>query len=143
MAWMAIESTYHTAVRNKTAEVKAAVAIGGALKSLLDDGVPAQLIFLDGLVDADNVLPDDTAGTDVEMTDFGVAHQTLRKTDGERGGFELGVAGGALVELVHDGGLGIGDGIAVLGALLGGNAPTVNDDYCERSKNMISQASST
>ncbi len=100
----------------------------GRLQNALDDLVAGELVLLDGLVDADDVLPDDTAGTNVEMADFGVAHQTLGEADSQRRGIEFGEAGGALREAVHDGGLGGGDGVAILGRLLRGDAPAVNHD---------------
>lgn len=120
--------TYNTAVRDQTAEVETAVAALRPLKGSLDDVVLAKLALLDSLIDTDNILPDDTAGANVEMSDFGVAHETLGKTDGKGGSIELGETGGALGELVHHRGLGGGDGITVLGGLLGGDTPTVNHD---------------
>lgn len=51
----------------KTEEVKAAVGGLGVLAALDDDLVLVELTLLDGDVDFHDVLPDDTAGTDVEM----------------------------------------------------------------------------
>lgn len=122
------DTTNHAAVRHQAAEVKTPVAVLRRLHDLLDNLVVAELALFDGLVDTDDVLPDDTAGANVQMTDFGVAHQALRKTDSQRGGFELGETGGALGEMVHDGGLGGGNGVAILGRLVRGDAPAVNHD---------------
>ena len=108
--------------------MEASVGVLGRLKHLLDLGLAGELALADGLVDADDVLPHHTPGTNVQVADFRVAHQALGQADGERRGFELGEAGGALGQLVHDGGLGGGDGIAVLGGLLRGDAPAVNHD---------------
>lgn len=108
--------------------MQAAVAASSALERLLDNLVVGQLPLLDGLVDADNVLPDDTSGSDVQMADLGVAHQALGQADGEGGGLELGEAIGVVGQAVHDRRLGIGDGVAILGALVRGNAPAINDD---------------
>lgn len=113
---------------NQAAEVKTAVAVLGRLHDLLNDLIVAELALLDGLINADNVLPDDTAGANVEMANLRVAHQALGETDGERGGLELGEAGGALGEGVHDGGAGGGDGVAILGRLGRRDAPAVNHD---------------
>lgn len=121
--------TYNTAVGDETAEVETAVAVLRPLKGGLDDLVLAELSLLDSLIDTDNVLPDDTAGANVEMANFGVAHETLGKTDGKGRSLKLTETGGALGQLVHHGGLGGGNGIAVLGGLLGGNTPTINHDY--------------
>jgi len=120
--------TYNTAVGDEAAQVQPAVAIGGALKRLLDDGVAVELAPLDGLVDADHVLPDDASGANVEVADLGVAHQALGQAYGEGRGLKLGVTVGVGVQGVHDGRLGVGDGIAILGALLRGDAPAINDD---------------
>lgn len=121
--------TYNTAVGDETAEMETAVAVLCPLKGILDDVVLAKLSLLDSLIDTDNVLPDDTAGANVEMADFGVAHETLGETNGERGSVELSETGGALGELIHHRRFGGGNGIAVLGGLFGGNTPTVNHDY--------------
>lgn len=120
--------TYHTTVRDETAQVQSAVAVFGSLQCLLDNRSLAELAILDGLVDAHNVLPHHTASADVQVADFRVAHQTLRQTDSEGGGLELSVTGGALGELVHDRGLCVGDGVSILGRVGGGDSPTVNDD---------------
>jgi hypothetical protein len=63
------------------------------------------------------------------VSNLRVTHETLGKSHRQRRGLKLSVALGVLVESVHDGGLGVGDGIAVLGAVDRGDAPTVNDDY--------------
>lgn len=113
---------------NQTAEVQSAVAVLGSLHGLLDDLVVGKLALLDGQVDADNILPDDTSSTNVQVSDLGVAHQTLGQTDSKGRSLELGITGGTLGEAVHNGGVGVGDGIAVLGGRLGGNSPAVNHD---------------
>ena len=117
---------------DQTAEVQTAIAVLGALHDLLDDLIAAELALLDGLVDPDNVLPDNATRADVEVSDLGVAHKALRQTDGQGRGLELGVASGALGELVHDRSVGSGDGIALLGRGLRGDTPAVNHD-CTRS----------
>lgn len=91
------------------------VSILGPLQDLADDLGLGELALLDGLVDADDILPDDAAGADVQVADFRVTHEALGQTDGKRGGFELGVAGVASREAVHDRGLRVGDGVAILG----------------------------
>lgn len=113
---------------DQTAEVQTPVAVLGRLHDLLDHIVADELVLLDRLVDANDVLPDDAAGANVEMADFRVAHQALGETDSQRGGIELGEARFALGEGVHDGGLGGGNGVAILGRLLRGDAPAVNHD---------------
>lgn len=122
--------TYDTAVRDKTAQVQSSVAVLGTLENTRDDLVLGKLALLDGLVDADDILPDDTASTNVQVADLRVAHEALGEANGERGSLELGVAGVGRRELVHDRGLCVGDGIAIFGRGLGGHTPTVNDD-CE------------
>jgi hypothetical protein len=108
--------------------VKTAIAAGCRLHDLLDHFVAGELVLLDGQVNAHDVLPDDAAGADVEVADLRVSHQALRETDGEGGSLELGVAGRALGEGVHDGGRSGGDGVAILGRVLGGDTPAVNHD---------------
>lgn len=108
--------------------MQASVAASGALKRLLDRLVGVELALLDGLVDADDVLPDDATGANVQVADLGVAHQALGQSDRQRRGLELGEARLALGELVHDGGLGGRNGVAILGALVGRDAPAINDN---------------
>ena len=115
-------------MRHEAAQVQTAGAVLGGLERVADDCVGSKLVLLDGLVDAHDVLPHNTAGANVEMADLGVAHEALGQADGERRGLELGEAGGALGERVHHGRLGGGDGVAVLGRRRGCNAPTINDD---------------
>lgn len=121
-------------MRNKTAKVQTTVTGSGILESLLDDGVLAKLVLLDGLVNANDILPYNTAGANVQVTDFRVSHESLRQANCQRRGVQLSVSSLALVQLVHDRGLGVGDGIAVLGALFAGHTPTVNDDYSNVTK---------
>jgi hypothetical protein len=115
-------------VRHQTAEVKTPVAALRRLQNLLDHVIAGELALLDGLVNAHDVLPDDAAGADVEMPNFGVAHEALGETNGQGGGIEFGEAGRALREGVHDGSVGSGNGVAILGRLLRGDAPAVNHD---------------
>lgn len=60
----------HTTVRNQAAEVKSAVGVLGCLKGLLDHIVAGKLALLDGLIDANNILPDDTASANVQVADL-------------------------------------------------------------------------
>lgn len=121
-----------TAVRDQTEQMQAAVALLCAGEALDDVVDLVELALLDGLVDAHNVLPDDTAGANVQVTDLAVAHEAFGETDGERRGLELSVALGDLAalfgELVHPGSVGIEDGVALVGRILAGDTPSVNAD---------------
>lgn len=100
---------------DQTAQVQPSVAALGSLESVLDGGVVGELAILDDFVDLDNILPDDTAGTDVQVTDFRVAHQAIGQANGVGGSLELNELGLVLGEGVHDGCLGGSDGVAILG----------------------------
>jgi hypothetical protein len=76
--------TYHTAVRDETAEVQTAVSSSSALEGLLDNIVLAKLAVLDGLVDSDNILPDNTSSTNVQVSNLRVTHETLGKANRQR-----------------------------------------------------------
>lgn len=121
-------ATYHTTVGDQTAKVQPAVAVLGALHGALDDVVLAEIALLDGLIDTNNILPDDTASTNVQVADLRVAHEALGKADSQGGSFELGEAGLALRELVHDRGLAGSDGVAILGGFSRRDTPAVNHD---------------
>lgn len=116
--------------------MESTVAGGGTLKGLLDDLVVVELVLLDGLINADDILPDNTASTNVEMADFRVTHQALGKTNGQRRSIQLGEAGLALGELVHDRSLSSSNGIAILGRFGRRDTPTVNDD-CTSAKQTL------
>lgn len=77
--------------------------------------------------DRSYILPDDTSSANVQVSDFAVAHQSLRQPNREGGGLELGVAGIVALEGVHVGGFGSRDGIT-FPAL--SDTPAINDD-CE------------
>ncbi|KAI6751744.1 hypothetical protein HG531_006440 [Fusarium graminearum] len=68
----------------ETAEVQSAVSSSSALEGLLDDIVLAKLAILDGLVNSDNVLPDNTTGTNVQMSNLRVTHEALGKAHRQR-----------------------------------------------------------
>jgi len=121
-----------TAVGDEPQQVQTSVALLGAVEGLDDVLDLVQFALLEGLVDADAVLPDDTAGADVQVADLTVAHEALGQADSERRGLEFGVALGRLRVGVregrHDGGLCGGDGIAVGRGVGAGDTPAVDDD---------------
>lgn len=114
---------------DEAAEMEASIAILGSLQGLVYHLILSEIALLDGLVDADDVLPNNTPGADVEMADFGIAHETVREADGKGGGLELGETGTTLGQLVHHRGVGGGNGVAILGGLFGRDTPAVNHDY--------------
>ena len=63
---------------------------------------------------------------EVEM--YRASVEAFGEADGQRRSVEFGKAGRALRELVHDGSLGGGNGVAILGRFLGGDTPAVNHD---------------
>ena len=73
---------YHAAVANQTEEVKTAVGLLCMEETLANVVDFIQFALANGLIDANDVLPDHSAGPDVQVTDFAVAHETLRETDG-------------------------------------------------------------
>ena len=109
--------TYHTTVTDKTEQVKTTIRLLCVLEALLDVLDLVQFLVLDGLVDADHVLPDDTTGANVQVTDFTVAHEAFGQADGEGGCLELGVAlsdlGALFRKLVHPWCFGVQDGITL------------------------------
>lgn len=124
--WMGI--TDNTTVRNKTSKMKTAGSVLGRLQCLLDDVVLGKLALFDCLINADDVLPDNAASANVEMADFGVAHEAFGEANSKGRSFELGETSRALGELVHHRGFSGSDGISIFGGLLGGDTPAVNHD---------------
>lgn len=90
-------------------------------------GVPCEVVRR-----GTNILPDDAAGANVQVAHFAVAHEAFGQAYGERRSLKLSEAlsrlGAFLCKLVHVRRLCGEDGIALLGRLVGGNAPPVNDD---------------
>lgn len=125
---LAVGATYDTAVGDETAEVESAIASSSALEGLFDDLIVVELALLDCLVDAHNILPDNPACSDVQVSNLGIAHQALGQAHRQRRGFKFRKSVCVLGELVHDGSLSGGNGVAILGALLGGDTPAINDD---------------
>ena len=62
------------------------------------------------------------------MADLRVAHQALRETNGGGGSFELAVVVLVVGKAVHLRGVGVGDGIAILGRLIRGDTPSIDHD---------------
>jgi len=108
--------------------MKASVASLSIIESLVDDRVVCKLALPDCLVDADNILPHHTSGADVEMSDLGVSHEALWKTDSKGRGLQFGKPCAATGKLIHYRGFGGGNSIAILGGVSRRNAPTVNHD---------------
>lgn len=115
-------------MRNETAQMKTTITGSGTLECLLDDLVVVQFALLDGLINTNDVLPNDTTGSNIQVTDFGVAHKTIRQANCQGRGVQLGETLGIVRKLVHHGGLGRRNGVAILGRFFGGNTPSINDD---------------
>lgn len=60
----------NTTVGDETEEVETAVGLFGALEGGEDIGVGVELTLLDRDVDAHDVLPDNAAGADIQMSDM-------------------------------------------------------------------------
>ena len=116
-------------MRDQATEVEPAVSSLCLLAHVLNDLVAREFSLLNGLVNADHVLPNNSASTNVEMADLRVAHETLGKANSQRRGLELDVASRGCCELIHDRGICGGNGIASGGGFGAGDAPTVNNDY--------------
>ena len=99
--------------------MESTIALLGVHEALTDVLVLVQLTLLDGLINANNVLPDNTTGANVQVADFTVSHEALGETDGKRAGLQFGVAlsdlGALLCELVHPWCLGIQDCVSLSG----------------------------
>lgn len=120
--------------------MKSSVTLRCRLQGILDHVVVGKLSLLDGLVDADDILPDDATSANVQVSHLGVAHQTLGEADSQRRGLKLDVARLALGELVHDRRLGGGDGVSLWGRALRGDSPAINDDYSGRASVLARRA---
>ena len=68
---------------DETAKVQSTGTVLGGLQSLLDDLVLRKLALLDGLVDPHDILPHHTSSTNVQVSDFRVAHEALGQAHGE------------------------------------------------------------
>ena len=61
-------------MRHQSTKVQSTITLGSFLEGLLDYFILGKFFFLDGLVNADNILPNDTSCANVKMTDLRIAH---------------------------------------------------------------------
>ena len=71
----------HAAIRDEAEQVQLAAAFLRVRDGVLQRRVLLELAVADRLVDARDLLVDDAARADVEVPDFGVAHQPARQAD--------------------------------------------------------------
>jgi hypothetical protein len=71
----------HPARRHQSDEVTRAPTPSHRLDQFVECRRAADIATSDGRVDAGQVLHHETAGTDVEMSDLGIAHLPLRQAD--------------------------------------------------------------
>ena len=79
----------YTAVGQKTAQVKCTVVLQNMVHGIGKGFVFKEAALIDGLGDLGQFLIHDAAGTDVQMTNFGIPHLTVRKTYGQTAGPQL------------------------------------------------------
>ena len=123
-----VEVAVDTAVGHEAEEVEAGMA--GLGEGVLKGRDGGELILADGLLDAGEVLVDDSAGAEVEVADLGVAHLSLGEADVFAAGGEGGLGVG-LVEVLMEGGFCEQGGVAVgfgLREAAGINPPAITDD---------------
>lgn len=75
------------------------------------------------LVNLDDILPNNSAGTNVQVSNFRVTHQALLQTDSETVSFELDKVV-LVADSIHVGGVTVENGVTLL---LRGETPTVVD----------------
>ena len=114
----------HAAVGHKTHHMQGGLVRGDLAAGLDKHLVLKDLAGLDGMVQAHELLHDHTTGSDVEVTDLGVAHLARRQADGLAGGLD-----GRPGILRHEG-VEVGRGGEAHGVCLAGRGPSqaVHDD---------------
>lgn len=123
-----LDGTYDTAVRDQTTKVQTSSTVLGIVEGLCDNIVLVHLSLLDGLINAHNILPDNTSSTNVQVADLRVSHESLRETNSERGSLELSESVGMLVEVVHNWSFRIGNSITILWRLVRWDSPSIDHD---------------
>ena len=106
----------HAARREQAEQVHGTAGGDGGIDGCGQHGVAGQLVVLDGLGDAREVLIDDAPGAEVHVADFGVAHLAVGQPDILAVGVQQG-GGIALLQRVHDRRPGAIDGV-VLGVVV-------------------------
>ena len=71
----------HAAVGNQAEEMQALALLAAWAKAFFSTLFLRQRVFLDGLVDAGQVLVNDAAGAEVEVADLAVAHLAVGQAD--------------------------------------------------------------
>src|SRR5579871_3561932 len=112
--------------------MESASSIFCGLEGLQYHIILVQLSFFDSLVNSNNVLPNHTPSTNVEMSDFRIAHQTLRQPYSQRGGFKFSVSACMLLEIIHDWRFCCSNCVSILGRGFRWDAPSINHDYSSR-----------
>lgn len=82
------------------------------------------------LVNLDDILPNNSAGTNVQVSNFGVTHQALLQTDGKTVSFELDKVV-LVADSIHVGGVTVENGVTLL---LLRKTPTVVDAISMKKK---------
>lgn len=123
-----LDGTHDTAVRNQTTKVQTSSTVLGIIEGLGDNIVLVHLSLLDGLINAYNILPDNTSSANVQVADLRVSHESLWEADSERGSLELSESVGMLVEVVHNWSLRVGNGITILWRLVRWDSPSIDHD---------------
>lgn len=118
-----------TTIRDQSKKVESSIPLLDLIESRNDVWNLWDLSVTHELVNPDNILPDDTARTNVEMTDLRVTHETLGEPDGFGRGLEFGEALFVGGEGIHGGGVGSGNGVS-LADRLRRNPPSVNHLFC-------------
>ena len=97
-----LQARVHTTVRGQAHEVNLLTTLFRIREDCLDLRIVQNTAVLAGTVDLHQVLINDTTGTDIEVTYFGVTHLSVRQTDVLTAGLQLRVRIGRQ-QLVHVG----------------------------------------
>ena len=106
-----IDMTVDTAVRQQAENVEGAVFFSGAAHRCGEHRIFKKCLFADRFRDSRQLLVDDAACADVEMTNFGVSHLAVRESYGFTAGSEnrVGIGREKTIEIRRGSG---GDSIA-------------------------------
>ena len=82
-----INMRVHTAVRKKTHQMHSTIAISDPIEYAYQDFILEELSNFNRPSDTSEILIYNPSGTQIHMTNFGVPHLPVGKTDRQTGGF--------------------------------------------------------
>lgn len=84
--------THHTAITDKPKQMQSSIPLFGPQKTLPNRLDLVEFPLLDSLIDSHNILPNNSARSNIQMSDLAVSHQSFGESNRQRRRLEFGKA---------------------------------------------------